>query len=116
MANDLKHRCYRFSLDTIKYLKNKKWDSFSLIISKQVLRSAMSVGANVVESKNSSTRTEYKRYFEIALKSCNETAYWLCLLRDGFDCDEVELTALLKEVKELSNILAASVITLKTKK
>jgi four helix bundle protein len=116
MANDLKYRCYAFSLSTIKYLRSKKWDQFNLILAKQVFRSAMSVGANVIEGKNSSSRNEFKRYYEIALKSCNETKYWFCLLRDGFECDEVELKALLKESDELSKILAASVISLKKTK
>jgi len=116
MANDLKYRCYDFSIKTIKYLKSKKWDAFSLIVAKQVLRSAMSVGANVIEVKNSSSRTEFKRYYEIALKSCNETAYWICLIRDGFENKDDELKALLKECNELSKILAASVLSLKKKK
>ena len=45
----------------------------------------MSVGANVVEAKNSSLKLEFKRYYEIALKSGNETKYWLCIFRDGFE-------------------------------
>jgi four helix bundle protein len=116
MANELKYRCYNFSLKTIKYLKSKKWDSFSLIIAKQVLRSAMSVGVNVIEATHSSSRTEFKRYYEIALKSSNETKYWFCLLRDGFDCAEADIKNLLKECNELSKILASSVLTLKKKK
>ena len=116
MPDDIKYRCYKFSISTIKYLKSKKWDTFSLIVSKQVMRSAMSVGANVIEAKHSSSRTEFKRYYEIALKSCNETKYWFCLLRDGFDCAETELTILLKECDELSKILASSVLSLKANK
>jgi len=113
MASDLKYRCYEFSLNTIKFLKNKKWDAFSLIVTKQVLRSAMSVGANVIEAQHSSSRIEFKRYYEIALKSCNETKYWLCLLRDGFNLKEAELEILLKESNELSKILASSILSLK---
>jgi four helix bundle protein len=97
-------------------LKNKKWDSFSMILVKQVLRSTMSVGANVVEAKHSSSRLEFKRYYEIALKSCNEKKYWLCLLRDGFECRDTEIEALLNESSELSKIIAASVISLKKTK
>jgi four helix bundle protein len=80
------------------------------------MRSASSVGANVVEAKNSSSRTEFKRYYEIALKSCNETKYWICLLRDGFlDKGEEEVGIILKEADEISKILAASIIKLKSK-
>ena len=75
----------------------------------------MSVGANVVEATNSSTRTEFKRYYEIALKSGNETKYWLCILRDGFEVKDDEIRDLLKECDEITKILAASIITLKAK-
>jgi four helix bundle protein len=80
------------------------------------MRSAMSVGANVVEAINSSSRIEFKRYYEIALKSGNETKYWLCILRDGFEIKDNEIKELLKECDELCKILASSVLSLKTKK
>lgn len=76
----------------------------------------MSVGANVVEAANSSSRIEFKRYYEIALKSGTETKYWLCILRDGFENKDVEIKELLKECDEVCKILAASIITIKGKK
>lgn len=100
----------------MRYLKARKWDSLSLVIVKQLMRSASSVGANVIEAKNSSTRLEFKRYYEIALKSCNESKYWICLLRDGFDKKEEELSNILKEADEISRILASSIIKLKEAK
>ncbi len=76
----------------------------------------MSIGANVVEAVNSSSRAEFKRYYEIALKSSgNETKYWLCILRDGFEIKDNEIASLLKECDELCKILATSVISLKAK-
>ena len=116
MEKDIKHRCYKFSLAVIKYLRKNKWDQFSIVIVKQVMRSSTSVGANVIEAGNSTTRIEFRRYYEIALKSCNETKYWFCLLRDGFEKDEGELKILLKEADEISRILAASVLKLKATK
>lgn len=113
MEKDIKYRCYQFSLSVVKFLKSGNWDILSLVIVKQLMRSATSVGANVIEAKNSSTRLEFKRYYEIALKSCNETKYWICLLRDGFDKIDEQLNGILKEVDEISKILASSVIKLK---
>jgi len=113
MANDLKYRCYDFSVRTIQFLKSRNWDAFSLVVAKQVMRSAMSIGANVVEAKNSSSRLEFKRFYEIALKSSNETKYWFCILRDGFEIKEVK--SLLDECDEISKILGSSVIALKKK-
>lgn len=116
MEKELKYRCYQFSLRSIKYLRGKQFDSLGVVLSKQLLRSAVSIGANIVEARNSSSRTEFKRYYEIALKSSNESKYWFCLLRDGFDYADEELNALLKECDELSKILAATVISLKRNK
>src|ERR1700753_2449031 len=101
MANDIKFKCYQFSISVIKYLRCKKWDDFSTITVKQLMRSAMSIGANVVEAINSSSRAEFKRYYEIALKSGNETKYWLCILRDGFEIKDNEIASLLQECDEL---------------
>ncbi|MBN8836488.1 MAG: four helix bundle protein [Sphingobacteriia bacterium] len=47
------------------------------------------------------------------MKSCNETKYWMCLLRDGFIEKNVELENILKEADEISKILAASIMKLK---
>jgi len=76
----------------------------------------MSVGANVVEAGNSSSRIEFKRYYEIALKSGTETKYWLCILRDGYEINDEEIKKLLKECDEVCKILAASILTIKRKK
>lgn len=116
MEKDIRYRCYQFSLLVIRFLKGGKWDSLSLVIVRQLMRSASSVGANVIEAKNSSSRLEFKRYYEIALKSCNESKYWICLLRDGFDKKDNELDKILKEADEIPKILAASVIKLKKAK
>ncbi|MFN8247883.1 MAG: four helix bundle protein [Ferruginibacter sp.] len=115
MEKDIKYRCYQFSLLVVRYLRNKKWETLSQVLVKQLLRSACSVGANVVEAKNSSSRAEFKRFYEIALKSCNETKYWICLLRDGFELKDKTLAEILKEADEISRILAASIIKLKNK-
>ena len=86
------------------------------MISDQLLRSATSIGANTVEAKSSSSRKDFIRFYEITLKSANETKYWLGLLRDATDTDKVEVGKLLGEVGELSNMLGASVLTLKNKR
>jgi four helix bundle protein len=53
------------------------------IIIDQLIRSATSIGANLIEARAASSRLEFKRFYEISLKSANETKYWLCLLRDA---------------------------------
>jgi len=86
------------------------------VVSDQLIRSATSIGANIVESKSASSKRDFIKYYEIALKSANETKYWLGLLRDALDGDRNEINKLLKETSELANILAASLLTMKEKR
>ena len=86
------------------------------IISDQLLRAATSIGANIVEAKSSSSKRDFIRFFEIALKSANETKYWLGLLRDATDADKSKINQLLDEVEEISKMLGSSLLTLKNKK
>ena len=113
----LKPRSFRFSLDIIKFLDGlSKGDSSVQVISKQVLRSATSIGANIVEAQSGSSRKDFANFYSHALKSANETKYWLELLKEANKCDVGQADALLKEVNELSNMLASSILTLKNKK
>jgi four helix bundle protein len=116
MEKEIKLRCYQFSLSVVRFLKTVKYDTLSSVVVKQLMRSASSIGANVVEAKNSSSRVEFKRYYEIALKSCNESKYWICILRDGFEITGDEVNKILKEADEISKILASSIIKLKNLK
>jgi four helix bundle protein len=113
--SDLKDRCYKFSLGVIS-LSDKLPNKQSVrIINGQLIRSATSVGANLVEAKASSSRLEFKKFYEIALKSANETRYWLELLRDTNKSETETISGLLSEITEIANMLGAGVIKLKNK-
>lgn len=110
------NRLIRFSIDIIKFIDHVKKDkqiAFSIL--DQLLRSATSIGANVVEAKASSSRKDYLHYFEIALKSANETKYWLILVKEIYPQVAEEIENFLKELEEISKILGASILTLKGK-
>ena len=83
------------------------------MITDQLIRSACSIGANLVEAKGSSSRKEFKKFFEISLKSANETTYWLCLLRDSGLSKKEEINSLLREVDEITKMIGSAVIKLK---
>lgn len=111
--SDLKDRCYKFSLAAISLvdtLPNKK-----AAITDQLLRAAMFVGANLIEGSAASSRLEYKKFYEIALKSANETKYWWCLPRNSKLAETKKAQILLNEATELANMLAVGVIKLKGK-
>jgi four helix bundle protein len=60
-----------------------------------------------VEGKAGSTNKDWRNFYLIALKSANETKYWLCLIRDTMETEKPKIAALIKECDEISNILAA---------
>lgn len=115
--SNLKLRAYRFSLSLIDFVVGLPDKKTYWIISDQLLRSGTSVGANIVEAKSSSSKRDFIKYFEIALKSANETKYWLCLLRDSpkLEINKEKLSVILKDAIELSNMIGSALLTLKGK-
>ena len=114
--SDLKLRCYKFGIEVINLTNSLPNKRSAWVISDQIIRSSTSIGANLVEAGASSSRLEFKKFHEIALKSANETKYWLCMLRDTKMVRKEIVEKLLAEVLELANMIAAGVIKLKQKK
>jgi len=113
----IKYRAYQFSIQIIRFISQLPNQKIFWIITDQLMRSATSIGANIVEAQAGSSKRDFRRFYEIALKSANETKYWLGLLRDACNLkNQQELSGLLKEAEEISNILGASVLTLKGKR
>src|SRR3989338_7830744 len=79
----IRYRAYQFSLSIIKFASRFPEKRVYWIIGDQLLRSATSIGANLIEAKSSSSRKDFIKFYVIALKSSNETRYWLSLLRDS---------------------------------
>ena len=111
--NILKYKSFAFALRTIKcyeYLKDTKKE---FILSKQMIRSGTSIGANIRESEQAESRADFIHKLCISLKEANETAYWLELLEQSgylekehydsiyFDCVELLklLTSIIKKLK-----------------
>ncbi len=108
---NIRHRAFYFSKAVIEFVKKSRYEKIFYSVYDQLVRSATSIGANLVEGKAGSSRKDWKNYFVIALKSANETKYWLCLIRDTMDeADKVKLNELLKEAEEISNIIASIVV------
>ena len=111
------NRSYKFSLDIMKLIDSLDRRDFSLVIvAKQVIRSATSVGANIIEAQASSSKKDFTNFMGHALKSANETRYWLGLLRDSGKIEKSRVEELLKEAQELSKILGSVILSLRGKK
>jgi len=114
--DELNKRVYLYSVKTIRFLSKLPEKKLYWTISDQLLRAATSIGANVIEAQAATSRKDFANFYNHALKSANETKYWLCLLRDAGNINLPELETLLREAVELSKILGASILTLKGKR
>jgi len=111
----IKDRTYQYSIKIIQFLDTLPKDFSSRVISDQLIRSATSVGANVVEAQACNSRRDFTNFITYSLKSANESLYWLGLLRDAKKVESSDLKCLFQETKELTNILGASLLSLKGK-
>src|SRR3989339_674704 len=114
--NEFKKRLYNWVLRLIKFIGSLPKDIVCEIMGKQLLRSATSILANYIEANSASSKKDFINFFTHSLKSANESKVWLALLRDTSRGDKVELEWLLKELTEICNIIASSILTMKGKK
>lgn len=114
--NEFKRRLYQWVLRLIKFIGKLPKDSVCEVIGKQLLRSGTSILANYIEANSASSRKDFINFFNHSLKSANESKVWLSILKDSSKGDRQEVEWLLKELGEIANILASSILTLKGRK
>lgn len=85
------------------------------VITDQLIRAATSIGANIIEAQAASSKKDFANFLNHALKSGNETKFWLALSKDLDEKLITEIDEILKETDELVKILGASIATLKGK-
>jgi len=104
-----------FALRIIKLYKHLCSEKQEYIMSKQVMRSGTSVGANMREAKYAQSHNDFIAKAQIALKEAGETAYWLELLFESEYMSEQEYTSIYADCEELIRLLVASLKTAKAK-
>ncbi|MDR1342684.1 MAG: four helix bundle protein [Prevotellaceae bacterium] len=111
--NIIKEKSFDFALTIIalyKTLVEKK----EFIISKQLLRSGTSIGANVEESTAAQSIMDFVHKLSIASKEARETKYWLLLLQKS-QLTPLDFSSYLKDVDEIINILTSIIKTIQEK-
>ena len=106
----IRHRSYFFSKAVIEFIKGCRYDRVYHSLFDQLIRSSTSIGSNLVEGYSGSSKKDWRNYFAIALKSANESKYWLCLIRDTMQVDKDKIGELLIEADELSKIIARIIV------
>ncbi|MFH1710470.1 MAG: four helix bundle protein [bacterium] len=110
---DIRDRTYKYALMVIGLLDILPKESASQIISKQLIRSATSIGANIIEAQACNSKRDFTNYYTHSLKSANESKFWLKLLRDSGKSKYEDINPILNETIEIANILGACILTLK---
>ena len=116
IKKEFKKRLYDFTLRLIEFLDKLPDDNVSRRIGDQLLRSGTSIIANYIEGQAASSKKDFTNYFNISLKSANESKLWLAILRDSKRAKAEDVSWFLNELDEIAKIFASSILTLKGRK
>ncbi len=109
----LKEKSFAFAVRTVKlymYLKDSKKE---YVLSKQLLRSGTSIGALIREAKNAESKMDFVHKLAIAQKECDETLYWIELLKETEYLNQRQFDSLHNEAQCILKMIRSSIITTK---
>ncbi len=109
-------KAFNFALRIIKLYKYLNKEKKEFVISKQILRSGTSIGANIEEGRYAQSKKDFISKMSISLKESAETLYWLKLLKESKEVDSKYLIDLIKECDEIIRILSSIVKSSKENK
>lgn len=114
--NILKEKAYVFAVRIVKLGMYLSGEFKEFVISRQVLRSGTSIGANVEEAFQGESKADFIHKLAIANKEAFETNYWLRLLRDSGLITADQAESMIADCIELQKMLTAAIKTSKSKK
>ena len=106
----------RFAVEIVNLCTEVKEHRKSNVLLNQLLRSGTSIGANIHEANYASSKADFINKFQIALKECYETDYWLGLFQDTNMITEDEYNSLFAQCSKIRKLLIASITTAKRNK
>lgn len=106
-------KTYAFALRIIKLYQFLNEEHNEYVLSKQILRSGTSIGANSEEAVGAQSRKEFKSKLSIAYKEARETHFWLRLLRDSEYIEKNLAKSLITDCDEILKIIGSIIKTLK---
>ncbi|MEK7605688.1 MAG: four helix bundle protein [Patescibacteria group bacterium] len=110
---EFKKRCFSFSLVILALSENLRSNRTNWPLLDQLIRSGTSIGANVVEGGNSTSKKEFLNFFNIALKSASETLYWLALLKEINKNMQQEIERASDECDQIKKLLSTIILNTK---
>jgi four helix bundle protein len=109
----LRNKSYSFALSIIEVYKRLTSEQREFVLSKQLLRSGTSIGANIEEADGAQSKKDFLHKVSIAYKEARETKYWLRLLKDSQYLNEINANQLLIDTEELCKIMISIIKTTK---
>lgn len=111
----LEARTKAFALQVINFTRKLDRDPASLVLSKQLLRSATSIGANYREANRAESKSDFIHKLALVEKEAAETKYWIELLEESHSGERNQVHLLKAEATELLAIFTSSLRTLKSR-
>ncbi|MFT5386305.1 MAG: four helix bundle protein [Saprospiraceae bacterium] len=108
-------KSYAFALKTVGVCRLIMKEHKEFVLSKQLLRSATSVGANIAEAQSGQSLKDFVSKLSISYKEANESHYWIRLLRDSELMEYKIAQAMLHDCNELLKIIGSIIKTCKAK-
>ena len=113
MEQNVQNKSFQFAVRIVKLCKILRDDRQEYVLSKQLLRSGTSIGANIAEAQQAQSRADFLSKLNISLKETTETLYWLRLLEATDYITKSEYESIISDCIELEKILTASVKAMK---
>jgi len=109
----IKDKSFVFAIEVIKLYKFLISEKKEYVISKQLLRSGTSIGANIREGLNAESRADFIHKMAISQKEADETCYWLDLLKASDYINEPRYSKISQQSQELLKMLRSIILTTK---
>ena len=108
-------KAYKFAIRIINAYKYLKQEKQEYILSKQLIRSGTSIGANIAEANGAISQADFRAKISIVYKECLETKYWLSLLKDTGYIEQKAFNSIYEDADEIGKILFSILKTTKIK-
>lgn len=105
MDNNLYKKAYAFAIRITKAYQYLSSEKREFVLSKQLLKSGTSIGANIAEANGAISKADFSTKLSISYKECLETKYWLSLLKDTNFINVDTFESMYNDADELAKIL-----------
>ena len=113
MENTVEIKSFQFAVRIVRLCKHLRGSKKEYTLSKQLLWSGISIGANIAEAQQAQSRPDFISKLNIALKEAVETDYWLRLLQATDFLSQVEFDSIFSDCRELEKLLTSIIKTSK---